>query len=126
MQANEVARKSQVASPKAAVTTASKPTPQAAKAEEDTGCFGCFGGSKKKEKAYAPPPERSSNPKQVVEAMNDIARRSRQVQQTNSVARVSSKPASLMDVVTDEFHEAKAEIEKQSQKAGKKAGEVWD
>ena len=126
MQANEVARKSQVASPKAAVTTASKPTPQAAKAEEDdTGCFGCFGRSKK-EKAYTPAPERSSNPKQVADAMNDIARRSRQVQQNNSVARVSSKPASLMDVVTDEFHEAKAEIEKQSQKAGKKAGEVWD
>ena len=54
--------------------------------------------------------------------MNDIARRSRQVQQSNAVARISSKPASLMDVVTDEFHEQKAEIEKKS----KKAGEVWD
>lgn len=122
LQANEVARKSQVSSQKGEGKSASKNTK--AKEEEDSGCCGCFGGGGKKDKAYAAPAERTSNPKQTADAVNEVARRSRQVQQTNAVARISSKPSSLMDVVTDEFHEQKAEIEKQSNKV--KKGEVWD
>ena len=123
MQANAVARKSQLTSPtpKAAPAQVASSKPAVKEAEDDGfTCCGLFGSASKKPQAYAAPAETTT--KETANAMADIARRSRQVQQANSVARASGKSTSLMDEITDQFHEQKSEIEKKS----KKAGEVWD
>lgn len=102
-QANEVARKSQV--PSQAPTTGVKakvanPKPVVKEVDDSFTCCGLF--SRKKAEAYAAPAVSTTTSKDTAQAIADISRRSRQVQQTNAVARASGKSTSLMDEITDQ------------------------
>ncbi len=87
--------------------------------------------SKDKEAEAAPAPAPKAGKPNIAklsqaQALDDIAKKSREVQQASSV-RIASKSMDLMGDLTDEFHALKdAAAAKSPAAEKKKAGEVWD